>query len=62
MNPKHQQRRADRARQVAELGQAGHPMAKAAADMHARVSILEDQLDKERTLLVTLLRMAGKTT
>jgi hypothetical protein len=52
-------RRRARALAVAKLGQSGHPMAAGAAALAKKVDALEDELDRERTMLMAVLRSAG---
>lgn len=50
------QRRAERAAKIASMAKAGHPMASAALAQHQKVSALEDELNRERSMLMGILK------
>lgn len=49
-------RRAERAQKIAKMQQDGHPFAGPALAMHKKVCDMEDALNRERTMLMAVLK------
>lgn len=50
------QRRAERAKKIADMAKVGHPFASAAHAQNQKVNALEDQLASERGMLMGILK------